>query len=185
MLIRLSDLFRKYAKGWLVLVFLALDVLFMAVVMPGMSGLLGTAARTNLGPLDLKFFYTPEQVFTTLEAFGQPRRDAYKIVELTADIIYPVIYTIAFGLLLTWLFKRAFKGDQAIQRFNVLPIGAWLFDLLENLGIVAMLNTFPNIPAGLAWATAIFTITKWLFAVTSIALIAIALLAWGIRNVRK
>lgn len=185
MLVHLSDLFKKYAKGWLVLTFLALDIFFMVIVMPNMSIILRTSTPNEIAPLDLKFFYTPEQAFTTLEAFGQSGRDAYKIVEMTADIIYPIVYTIAFGLLLTWLFKHAFDEDHAIQRFNILPIGAWLFDLLENLGIVSMLNIFPNIPVGLAWVIAIFTAIKWLFAVTSMTLIVIALLAWGMRMIGK
>jgi len=71
-------------------------------------------------------------------------------IELTADIIYPIIYTLFYSLLLSWLFQRAFKPDSKMQKYNVVPVGAWIFDLLENVGIVSMLSLYPSQPATLA-----------------------------------
>jgi hypothetical protein len=55
------------------------------------------------------------------------------------------------------------------------PFGGWLFDLLENLGIVAMLSVHPATPAALAWISATFTLIKWLFAGATIIFILIGL----------
>jgi len=97
-------------------------------------------------------------------------------VELTVDIIYPIVYTLAFGLLISWLFQRGYKPDSKMQKLNILPLGAWLFDLLENLGIVTLLSTFPAQITAVALLTTIFTMVKWIFAGASMLLIVLGLI---------
>jgi hypothetical protein len=72
-----------------------------------------------------------------------------------------------------------------VHKYNVVPFGGWLFDLLENLGIVSMLSVFPSTPALLAWVSAIFTLIKWLFAGTTLVLILIGLAAAAKNGFRK
>ena len=104
-------------------------------------------------------------------AYGDAGRIQYRTFELTGDIIYPIVYTLFFSLLITWLFQRGFAANSPMQKLNVVPFGLWLFDLLENLGIVAMLSLYPSTPAGLAWVAALFTLVKWLFMGVTVALI--------------
>jgi hypothetical protein len=66
-------------------------------------------------------------------------------------------------------------SNSKIQALNSLPLGGWLFDLLENLGIVTMLSVFPSTLAPLAWVSAIATLIKWLFAGATIVLILVGL----------
>ena len=106
-------------------------------------------------------------------------------IELTADIIYPIIYTLFFGLLISWLFQRAFRSDSPMQKYNMTPVGAWFFDLLENAGIVSMLATYPSQPAALAWLTMIVGSLKWLFAVGSIGLSLFGLVKAGMNGFKK
>ena len=176
MLTRISDTLRKYAKGWIILVLFLLDGLFMGVVMPGLSARMDSYAP-GVGPIDLLFFYTPDKAYQMVAAYGEQGRAVYRTGELTVDIIYPIVYTLFFSLFITWLFQRGFTVESRMQRLNVVPIGAWLFDLLENLGIVGMLSIYPATPALLAWLTAIFTLIKWLFAGVSMILMVIGIIA--------
>lgn len=175
MLAKLSGKLREYAKDWLVLVLLVLDMLFNALVLPG------TLARMEdvsggTGPLDLEFFgYSAEKAYRMIESYGEAGRAAYRTFELTGDIAYPIVYTLFFSLAITWLFQRGFAPDNSMQRLNVMPFGAWLFDLFENLGIVAMLSVFPATPALLAQVTSVFSVIKWLFAAVSIVLTLVGL----------
>lgn len=162
MLTTLSDTLRKYAKGWLILALLALEVLFNAVILPGMQARL-EASSGGVGPIDLLFFYTPEKVYSMVAAYGDAGRAAYRTFELTGDIVYPIVYTLFFSLLISWLFQRGFPADSSRQRLNVVPFGAWLFDLLENLSIVTMLSLYPATPAVVAILATIFTMLKWGF----------------------
>ena len=108
-------------------------------------------------------------------AYGEAGRLEYRAFEFSGDLIYPVVYTLFFALGLAWLFQRGFAPHSPMQKLNVLPVGAWLFDLFENLGIATMLSVYPSTPALLAWGTALFTLMKWLFAGTAILLILLGL----------
>lgn len=184
MLQKISSKFHAWTKGWLVLVLLALDMFFMMIVMP----LTGALMKSGTGleqPLDLMFFATPDKMFAMIEIYGEFGRPFYRNVELTVDIIYPIIYMFAFGLLISWLFQRGFKSDSKMQKLNLMPVGMWFFDLLENLGIVTMLTMWPSQPVAMAWLTMIFTTVKWLFAFASLGLIVFGLVMAAKNGFRK
>ena len=171
---KLSETLRRYANGWLVLVFFAGEVLFNAVILPRQQAKI-EAGSGGTGPIDLQFFYTPDKVYGMIASYSPEVRASYRLFELTGDIVYPIVYTLFFSLLITWLFQRGFAPDSAMQKYNVVPFGGWLFDLFENLCIVTMLSIYPSTPAALAWVSAIFTLIKWLFAGATILLILIGL----------
>jgi hypothetical protein len=173
---KLSETLRKYAKGRLIFVLFLLDGFISGFVLPKFEAFMRNNSG-GAGPIDLMFFYTPEKAYSMVAAYGEYVRPAYRTVELTVDIIYPIVYTLFFSLLITRLFKKGFTENSAMQKLNVMPFGAWLFDLLENLGIVTMLSIYPSTPAMVAWLTTIFTMVKWLFAGASILLILIGIVA--------
>lgn len=176
MLPKISRTLHGFARGWLVFTLSLLDAVFMLIILPLGEALMKSDSG-GPGSLDPLLFYTPAAAHQRLAAYGEYGRVFYRNMELTVDLIYPIIYALFFILLISWLLQRGFASHSRIQRWNVLPLGAWLFDLLENLGIVAMLTAFPAIPAALAWLTAGFTFIKWLFAGTMLALAVIGLAA--------
>ena len=163
---KLSEISRKYAFGWLILIFLAADIFLNAVVFANMSAVLAPT-----GPIDLQFFYTPDTAYSMIADYGPEIRAQYRTFALTADVIYPVVYTILFSLLISWLFKRGLDPDHRLHILNLAPLGAGVFDLLENLAVVGMLSVFPATPAWLAWVATMFTMVKWAFAGASLLLI--------------
>lgn len=174
MLKKLSDTLKKFANGWLVMIFMAGEVLFNAVILPRQQAKM-MAASGGTGPIDLQFFYTPDKVYSMVASYGEAGRAEYRLFELTGDIIYPIVYMLFFSLLISWLFERGFPSHSTMQRWNVMPMGAWLFDLIENLGVVGMLTAYPSTPPLLAWLSAFATLIKWIFAGISIVLILVGL----------
>lgn len=174
MLNNLSDWFYKWAKGWLVLIMLVLDGFFSGFLLPLIQGMMQDG-QGGIQPLDLMLFATPEKVFSMIERYGEFGRPFYRNVELTIDIIYPVVYLFAFGLLISWLFQRGFAPQSKMMMLNVMPVGAWLFDLLENINIVTMLSMYPAKPVALAWLLMALTTVKWAFAGASIVLMLVGL----------
>ena len=75
--------------------------LMMGYVMPLAGGILALAANNSVTPLELIFLYTPEQAFDMIEKYGEAGRSLYFRIELTADILYPITYTLFFGLILS------------------------------------------------------------------------------------
>lgn len=185
MLNTISQKFHVWTTGWRVLILLVLDGLMMGYIMPVASAIMALAANNSVMPLDLMFFYSPAKAFAMIEKYGAAGRAVYMKIELTADIIYPIVYTLFYGLLISWLFQRAFKSDSPMQKYNMMPVGAWFFDLLENVGIVSMLTMYPSQPAALAWLTMIVGSLKWLFAVGSIGLSLFGLVKAGMNGFKK
>jgi hypothetical protein len=185
MLKTLSQKFHAWTTGWRVIILLVADAFMMGYIMPLAGGLLAFAANASVLPLDLMFFYTPDQAFAMIEKYGEAGRDLYMKIELTADIIYPIVYTLFYGLLLSWLFQRGFKPDSPMQRYNVVIVGALIFDLLENIGIVSLLSLYPSKPDALAWLTMVFGSLKWLSFGVTIVLVLAGLLRAAMNGFRK
>jgi hypothetical protein len=185
MLNTISQKFHSWTTGWRVLILFIADALMMGYIMPLAGGIMALAANDSVMPLDLMFFFTPEQAFEMMDRYGEAGRSVYLRIELAADIIYPVIYTLFYGLLLSWLFQRAFRPGSKMQKLNVMPVGAWFFDLLENAGIVSMLMMYPAKPEILAWITMIFGSLKWVFSVVTVVLVLIGLVRAAMNRFRK
>ncbi len=102
-------------------------------------------------------------------------------MELTVDLVYPIVYLFFLGLLISWLFHRGFASNDPMLKYNIMPVGAWFFDLLENTVIVNLLSVYPAQPVALAWILVVLIAVKWLFAGASILLILIGLVT-AIKN---
>lgn len=174
MLQNISGKFYKWANGWVVLLFFVLDMFFGGFVMPLIGGLMKSGTGLEQ-PLDLMIFATPDKIFEMIGIYGDSTRMFYRNVELTADIIYPIVYLFAFGLLISWLFKRGYASNSSMRKYNTAPVFAFVFDMLENLNIVTLLSIFPSTPVILGWTLFVFTTIKWLFAGISILLILLGL----------
>jgi len=185
MLNTLSEKFHSWTTSWRVIILLIADALMMGYIMPLAGGIMALAANNSVLPLDLMFFYSPAKAFEMMDKYGEAGRSIYLKIELTADIIYPIIYTLFYGLLISWLFQRAFRSESKMMKLNVMPVGAWFFDLLENAGIVAMLVMYPAKPAAMAWLTMIFGSLKWGFAFVSIGLVLVGLVKATMNGFRK
>jgi hypothetical protein len=170
MLNKISERFYQWAKGWLIVILFILDGFFAGFLLPLIQGMMQDD-RGGVQPLDLMMFATPEKIFGMIERYGEFGRPFYRNVELTVDIVYPIVYLFFFGLLISWLFQRGFASNSPMRKFNIMPLGAWFFDLLENIFIVTLVSIHPSQPAALAWILILLTTVKWLFAGASILLI--------------
>ena len=170
----LSARFYNWAKGWLILILFVLDGFFAGFLLPLIQGMM-QGGQGGIQPLDLMIGATPEKIFGMIERYGEFGRPFYRNVELTVDIIYPIVYLLFFGLLISWLFQRGFASTSSMRKYNVMPLGAWFFDLLENINIVTMLSMYPAKPIALAWLLMALTSIKWAFAGASMLLILFGL----------
>lgn len=166
MLTRISRLFHLWARGWLILGLFATFVVYVAITLP----ILQAAPGGSIVSLDARLFYTPEEAFSTVGSYGDATNFWIRIY-LTWDVVNPILYTLAFSLLISWIFRRSFKPGSRMQQLNVLPLGAGLFDLLENISIVTLLATYPTQLTVVAWLGTLFTMAKIGFLGVSILLV--------------
>ena len=66
-----------------------------------------------------------------------------------------------------------------------MPVGVWLFDMLENTGIVSMLLMYPSRPDVMAWLTMLFGSFKWAFFIVTIGLVLVGLVKAAMNEFRK
>jgi len=64
-------------------------------------------------------------------------------------------------------------------------VGAWFFDLLENIGIVSMLAMYPSQLVILAWLTMLLGLIKWALAFLSIGLVLVGFVMAAMNRFRK
>jgi hypothetical protein len=182
MLKKFSNGLAKYTNGWLIFVLFLVETAFMGVILPAAQKQMETGGGT---PLDLMFFPTPEKIFSTLNQFSPAALAFYRTIELTADILYPITYTLFYSLLITALLRRTLTPENPVQLLNLLPFGAWLFDLLENISILSLIASLPAQPVGLASLLTLFNGIKWFFAGASILALLFSLITLLIKKIRR
>lgn len=180
MVARISELFHSWARGWLILALFAIFVVYVAMTLP----VLQAAPGGSIESLDARVFYTPKEAFATVGSYGEARRFWIRIY-LTWDIVNPILYTLTFGLLTSWLFQRGFRSNSRLQKLNIVPVGAGLFDLLENLSIIVLLLAYPAQPTIVAWLSTVSTTSKTVFLTVSTLLILTGVVGAALNGFKK
>jgi hypothetical protein len=179
----LSRQLHRFSTTPVTLLALAIFILFMAVVLPDQAEKAAVYAG-EAGSADTSFFYTADDLYRMAEAYGSDGRASYIRSRFTFDLVWPLAYTAFLVTALSWLFRRARPGNPLWQRANLVPVGAMLFDLLENLSASIVMARYPD-PAPLAALLASpFTMVKWVLVAASFALLPIGLAAWLVQRRR-
>jgi len=129
------------------------------IIMPGAGADLEQLSG-GFGPLDLQLYYTPSTAALYLEAYGAMGRPLYLFLELTADVAYPIFYTLFLWALLLFLMKKA--PAEPFRWAWLLPLFVLGFDFLENIMLCLLLVFYPKDLVIIAGIAGIFTFLKWL-----------------------
>jgi len=133
--------------------------------------------------LDKRFSYSPATVLDVASRLGERGRTLYALSELTVDLVYPLLYSSFFGLLLVRLIPRAIPGRAGLRHLALLPFVALACDYAENVTLAIILLGFPG-TMSIAPVASLFTTAKWIFGGTSIALIVLTSLKLLVSRVR-
>lgn len=173
------NLIQKWATGRNVLIFLAIDFIFMLGIMPYLGEQMNQFTP-GFQPLDITIpSYTPAHAHQTIAKLSDEGRAYYRSIELGVDLVYPLIYGIAFALLITYLLAKVSLPKSKIRWLALLPLIGMLFDYAENLSIVSLIDHFPQQSDGMAQLAAYCSLGKWSFIFATFALVLIGLLAWA------
>jgi len=184
MLTRISKWVRKVSSGWVVLLALLIFVVFTATVLPEQSARMDSYAGFAGSP-DLSMYYSAADLYRMAETYGVEGRSAYIHARFTFDLAFPFIYLFFLCTGISWCNKRAFKPESPWQLTNLLPVGAFLFDLLENSSAALVISRYPDPTPVLANLAGFFTAFKWLFVGSSMVVLVVGLLLAMVRLVGK
>ncbi|MEH6534725.1 MAG: hypothetical protein V7735_25825, partial [Photobacterium frigidiphilum] len=115
-------------------------------------------------------------------------RDLYLSTQLPLDFIYPGLFSITYSLLLVWLFGKTFNGNSKIYYFALVPFLAGIFDYVENVFIIKMINSFPDLQVTTVKVASAFTLLKSSFTMLFFILLIVGfalLLKQKVSNIRK
>jgi hypothetical protein len=164
MWLRLYNLINRLAT-WPVVVLLLAGLILCALGFAWRQTKLGMQTRL----LDTRIFdiYTPEDVRELFDALTKQGRQLYAATQLSLDIIFPILYASLIAILLVWLYDGEIE-----KKVIILPLLAMSADLLENITVAYLAITYNEKESVLAWASSIFTATKWaLLFICAIALV--------------
>ena len=180
MFTKFSEKLYSRTKGWHIVAFLGGLVAYVGITLP----VLQSRPGGDIVALDAQVFYTPTQAFETIASYGDAA-GFWALMYLSWDIITPILYSLFFASLITWLFQRGFKPDSSMRKLNVVPIAAGLFDIFENICIAILLVAYPSEPATIAGAATICTVMKVFLLGGSILLVLFGLATTAIRTFKK
>lgn len=125
--------------------------------------------------LDLKTYYTSTEANQVIETLNPQGRSAYLKELIVFDFIFPFIYSLCLAVIVTVIFRKAFKQTSGFQKLFFIPFFAGMFDWLENISIITMLINYPT-HVDISYIAGYFTLGKWIFTWFSLFLIVLGLI---------
>lgn len=104
--------------------------------------------------------YDLNYVSKLFSSLGENGRGTYLTNQIPVDMIYPLLFGLSYCLLLGYFLKKINKLKTPFLYLCLLPVIAGISDYLENIGIITMLNSYPDLTQALVSTTNIFSILK-------------------------
>lgn len=98
---------------------------------------------TKENVLDVRFFYTAEDILKLLKSLGDEGIEIY-YYHLVLDMFYPFAYTSAFFLLIAYLSRKGKFKKNFYRIAYIFPLSLFFTDIFENTVNLINLKTFPN-----------------------------------------
>lgn len=153
------------------------SVLFPAILFP-LYGL------GDVKLLDLHFSYSPNQVYEHLAALGEEGRSAYTYMLLTADLAFPVIYSLALSVALILVMKKLFPPASRFRYLCLFPFLILIIDWCENLILAFVTCAFPESVDWLVISASFFTSLKWTLVALTVLMLLMVVIIWTFSGIR-
>ncbi len=139
---RLSEYF--YQKSNLVncITATAIMVLYASIVLGSKSECFQNQLQEGSQVLGLKFGYTFEYVSIFFNQLDESGLACYASFVLIWDNIFPILYTVMYILWISWIYKSARNAYPQLSLINLFPIIPCIFDWLENILELRLVNLF-------------------------------------------
>lgn len=129
-------------------------VLFVAIGYAAMTNIIISKEMQNLGieygadrMLDTKVLYSAKTAYTMLGYFGEEGRSILGKLVYPLDMGIATLFAFAFFLFVINLYRRIFEeGKKEVWYWLLVlcPLLSGVFDIIENLGVIYMVNNFEH-----------------------------------------
>lgn len=132
--------------------------------------------------LDLRSNFSPDDAYELFSALGTAGRQAYLILHLIPDILFPVGYALSFAFLSAWFLVRLLPLDHNLQWLSMIPLISGLADVTENLSLVICNLVYPGRIDWLVQFAHILTKVKFGLLPIGVVFLIIIVVTWFIRK---
>ena len=157
---RLVNLLENNVSGKKVLgLFVLTNIVYafmLTVTIPKTMAFANGMKLLDMMPTGYDFNYV-NKLFSSLGDIG---RETYLTSQIPIDMLYPLLFGISYCLLMAYFLKKINKLNTPFKYLCILPIIAAIADYLENIGIISMLNSYPNFTETTVNTTSVFSVIK-------------------------
>jgi hypothetical protein len=182
---KLRVIIDKNLQGKKVLMLFILTNLIYAIMLgltiPIVSGYAAGLKLLDMMPMGYDFDY----VNTLFNTLGPKGREMYLYRQLPVDMVYPALFGISYCLLLAFFLKKLNKFNSKLFYLCLLPLFTGLADYMENIGIINLLTTYPNLTSGIVTTTAFFSLFKSSITTLYFLILMGTIVLFGIKTLRK
>ena len=176
---------QKYATGRTVLLMffitMAVYLVILLYTIPAVTAQAPEMKLFDMSPGGYDLLYAKK----LLNSIGPAGRETYIKRQLPIDFIYPGLFAVTYTLMLVWLFAKRFDGNSKVFFLALVPAIAGLFDYFENIGIIIMLSSYPNIAPLVVQVSSLFSIIKSMLTVAFYLLFLFGFLSLFVKRKRE
>ncbi|WP_111979983.1 hypothetical protein [Algibacillus agarilyticus] len=156
----LIRIMQKYSSGKIIsALFVFTMVVYIAMLsysIPAVTKFAPEIPLFDLSPSGYAYNYANELLHT----LGADGRNLYLSIQLPLDFIYPGLFSVTYSLMLVWLCKKLLIKNTKIYYLALVPFLAGIFDYVENIYIIKMINSFPDLQVSTVKIASLFTVLK-------------------------
>ena len=176
----MKELIKKNIGGKKVLILFILTnivyAIMLTITIPRVMSFSGGMKLLDMMPTG----YNTEYVNSLLNTLGDKGRHAYLFNQIPVDMIYPFLFAITYCLVLAYILNKLGKLKGYLVYLCIIPLFSGLLDYFENIGIITMLNIYPDNSVFLSQTTNVFSVLKSTFTTTYFIILIIFLIVFGI-----
>ena len=132
--------------------------------------------------LDTRESFTPDDAYELFGALGTDGRQAYLMLHIGPDTIFPIGYALVFALVSAWFLIRLLPLDHPLQWLSMMPLISGLADVMENALLVAANLAYPSRIDGAVQLAHLLTRVKFGLLPVGLVFLTVILAAWLIRK---
>ena len=125
--------------------------------------------------------YDLNYVKELFNSLGELGRETYLTTQLPLDMVYPLLFGLSYSLLFAYFLN---KLNAPYVFLCILPILGGVADYVENLGIMIMLNSYPDLIESLVRITSLFSVIKSSSSSLFFIALLIVLIAFGFKTLK-
>lgn len=174
----------RMANGKVLILLLLANLVFVLFVFPYRNKALEILSGRKEATLDSNLSYGATEAYDLFRDLTHEGRQIYARSEITADLIFPIVYALFLSLLIIYIFQKC-SLNKPQQFLAMLPFLMLLFDYGENILIALMLFDYPQPHPAVAEVASVFTKLKCTFFALSSGAILFGVICLVIKSVRK